>query len=255
MEVTISKSIIRRYFEKLESSLDIDVAIIGAGPSGLICAWDLARKGRSVAVFESQLKPGGGVWGGAMLFNELVVQDEALHFLDELGVRHVRAGEGISTADSVETAASLTYHAVHAGAKLFNAVTVEDVLFNNDRINGVVINWAPVLDRGMHVDPLMVRAKFLVDAGGHDAKMTASIAHKAGIRLETKTGDVMGERPMWATEGERTTVENSGRVYPGLYVCGMAANGVHGSFRMGPIFGGMFMSGRKVGDLIEKELA
>ena len=30
----------------------------------------------------------------------------------------------------------------------------------------------------------------------------------------------------------------------------MAANGVSGSFRMGPIFGGMLMSGKKVADLM-----
>jgi thiamine thiazole synthase len=34
----------------------------------------------------------------------------------------------------------------------------------------------------------------------------------------------------------------------------MAANAVHGSFRMGPIFGGMFFSGRKAAQLILEEL-
>jgi ribulose 1,5-bisphosphate synthetase/thiazole synthase len=77
---------------------------------------------------------------------------------------------------------------------------------------------------------------------------------KAGIRLETETGGVMGERSMWAERGEKGTVESSGRVYPGLYVSGMAANAVHGAFRMGPIFGGMLLSGRKVAKLILEEL-
>jgi thiamine thiazole synthase len=34
----------------------------------------------------------------------------------------------------------------------------------------------------------------------------------------------------------------------------MAANAVHGGFRMGPIFGGMLRSGRKVARLILDEL-
>jgi thiamine thiazole synthase len=154
----------------------------------------------------------------------------------------------------VETAAALIYRAVHAGARIFNCVTVEDVIFKNERVAGVVINWAPVQDEGLHVDPMMVQARCVLDAGGHGAELTARVARKAGIRLDTPTGGVMGERPMWAEEGERTTVENTGCVHPGLYVSGMAANGVRGSFRMGPIFGGMFLSGRKVAGQILEEL-
>jgi thiamine thiazole synthase len=44
-------------------------------------------------------------------------------------------------------------------------------------------------------------------------------------------------------------------IYPGLYVSGMAANNVSGGFRMGPIFGGMLKSGRKVAGLILEELS
>jgi len=44
-------------------------------------------------------------------------------------------------------------------------------------------------------------------------------------------------------------VENTTEVFPNLYVCGMAANAVFGAPRMGPVFGGMFLSGRKVAEL------
>jgi thiamine thiazole synthase len=40
-------------------------------------------------------------------------------------------------------------------------------------------------------------------------------------------------------------VENTREVYPGLFVSGMAANAVCGGYRMGPVFGGMLLSGRK----------
>jgi ribulose 1,5-bisphosphate synthetase/thiazole synthase len=49
-------------------------------------------------------------------------------------------------------------------------------------------------------------------------------------------------------------VENTKEIYPGLFVSGMAANGVSGSFRMGPIFGGMLMSGKKAAELICEKL-
>ena len=59
---------------------------------------------------------------------------------------------------------------------------------------------------------------------------------------------------MWVESGEISTVENTRRIYPGLYVSGMAANNVSGGFRMGPIFGGMLLSGRRVGQMIAETL-
>ncbi len=42
-----------------EDSLNKKIAVIGAGPAGLSCAFQLARRGYSVTVFESLDKPGG----------------------------------------------------------------------------------------------------------------------------------------------------------------------------------------------------
>ena len=81
MEETISGAIVRSYFRKLTENLAVDAAIVGAGPSGLVAAHDLAKKGLKVAVYESKLAPGGGTWGGGMLMNEVVVQDDAAEIL------------------------------------------------------------------------------------------------------------------------------------------------------------------------------
>ncbi len=62
-EVTISKAIIESYKDKLIKALDVDVAIAGAGPSGLICAYYLANAGKKVVIFEKKLSIGGGMWG------------------------------------------------------------------------------------------------------------------------------------------------------------------------------------------------
>ena len=222
MERTISRAIAGGFFSKLNESIELDVAIVGAGPSGLLAAQRLAEAGRSVAIFERKLAPGGGIWGGAMLFNEIVFQPDLVGLLDELGVRYETVEDGLLRADSVEVAAAMIYRCVHAGARLYNAVTVEDVLFREDRVAGVVINWTPVNLAKMHVDPLVVCAKYVLDAGGHHAELTAQVARKAGVKLNTPTGEIVGEKPMWAEEGERTTVENTSEVYPGLYVSGMA---------------------------------
>lgn len=254
MERMISQKILNSYIKKISRALSLDVAIVGAGPSGLICAHDLACKGLNVAIFEQKLKPGGGIWGGAMLFNEIVIQENVVPILEEFNINFSAVEDAMVTADSTEVAAALIYRAVHAGARIFNGVAVEDVIFKDNRVSGVVINWAPIVESRMHVDPLMAEARAVLDAGGHNAELTAKIARKAGIQLETESGGVMGERPMWAIAGEQATVDNSGRVYPGLFVSGMAANGVHGSFRMGPIFGGMLLSGRKVARQIMEEI-
>ena len=84
--------------------------------------------------------------------------------------------------------------------------------------------------------------------------ISETVAKKNNITLNTPTGKVCGERSLNAVEGEAKTVQNTKEIYPGLYVCGMAANGVFGSPRMGPIFGGMLLSGEKVAKLIIEEL-
>ncbi len=254
MEEIISKSIIERFFDKLKANLALDAAIVGAGPSGLVAARDLALAGKKVAVFERKLAPGGGIWGGGMLFNEIVFQDNVTPILEEYGIRFCAAEPGYFTADSVEVASALIYGAVHAGATIFNAVTVEDIVFQHERVCGVVVNWTPVNRLEMHVDPLVVTSRAVLDGTGHPAEIMELAARKAGVRLDTPTGGVLGEKPMWMESGEASTVENTKCFFPGLYSSGMAANNVLGGFRMGPIFGGMFRSGRKIARQIIEDL-
>jgi thiamine thiazole synthase len=254
MEEAVSRGIVGSYFEKLSANLSVDAAIVGGGPSGLVAAYYLARAGRKVAVFERKLAPGGGMWGGAMMFSRLVVQNEALPILDELGVRYTRIEGGAALADSVHATSALIYKATQAGAEIFNCHSVEDVVVHGDRMAGLVINWAPVAREKLHVDPLVVMARTTLDGTGHDCEVARTLVRKNGIRLATDTGDVMGERSMSAAEGETTTVENTKEIYPGLFVSGMASNGVSGSFRMGPIFGGMLMSGRKAAELMMESI-
>lgn len=255
MEEQISGAIIRSFFAKLERHLAVDVAIAGAGPSGLVAAHDLAKAGFKVALYESKLAPGGGVWGGGMLMNEVVVQNDAVSILHDFNITTVPLGNGYHTLDSVEMAAGLIFGARKAGAVIFNAVCVEDVVIHDGVVSGVVINWNPVRRLEMHVDPLVIMSRALVDGTGHPSEIIAKVVNKAGMKVDSPTGGIVGEKPMWMADGERTTVENTMRLCPGLYASGMAANNVQGGFRMGPIFGGMLKSGRKLASLIAKDLA
>jgi thiamine thiazole synthase len=255
MEETISAAIVRSYFKKLESNLAVDVGIVGAGPSGLVAARDLALAGYKVAVFESKLAPGGGTWGGGMLMNEVVVQNGGAEILHEFGITTVPVDKDYHTVDSVEMASGLIFGARKAGAVIFNAVRVEDIVIHNNIVSGVVINWNPVSRLEMHVDPIVITTRALIDGTGHPSEIISKAVNKAGVKIDSPTGGILGEKPMWMEDGERTTVENTKRLYPGLYASGMAANNVQGGFRMGPIFGGMFKSGRKIARIILEDLS
>ncbi len=253
-DVTVTRAISQRFFEKFQSSLELDAAIVGAGPAGLVAGRYLAQAGKRVALFESKLSTGGGIWGGGMLFNEIVVQNDALPVLDDFGIKYSEFENGYYTADAVHTAAALAYGATSAGLTVFNTCRVEDVMFSEGRVAGVVVLWSPVTAAGLHVDPLSLSARTVLDATGHDCDISRVTVRKMGVKLETESGGIMGEKCMWAESGERSVVEMTGRVFPGLYVAGMAAAAVHGGYRMGPIFGGMLVSGRKVADQILAEL-
>ncbi|MGQ9499383.1 MAG: sulfide-dependent adenosine diphosphate thiazole synthase [Dissulfurimicrobium sp.] len=253
-EIKISRAIIARYASKLSEYLELDVAIVGAGPSGLIAAMRLAEKGYKVAIFERKLSIGGGMWGGGMMFNEIVLQEEGAAILKRLGIRVEDAGDGYYTSDSIECVTTLASLACKAGAKLFNLITVEDVLVRDDRVTGLVINWTAVDMAGLHIDPLAVRAKYVIEATGHPTEVLKVVERKMGARLFTKTGSIIGERSMWAEVAESTTLNNTKEAFPGIFVTGMAANATFGSFRMGPIFGGMLISGQKVAELIDERL-
>ncbi len=253
-ELKISQAIIESYYNKLLGCLDLDVAIAGAGPSGMVCGYYLAKAKMKVAVFERKLSAGGGVWGGGMMFNEIVLQTKAKMIFDELGIRTRKYQSDYYLSDSLEAASGLCVAAIHAGARIFNLISVEDVMVRKDKVSGLVLNWSAVQMANLHIDPLTVKAKFVVDATGHAAEIVRIVERKSGIKLNTKTGKTAGEKSMWADLAEDTIVKNSRQVCAGLYVCGMAANTVFGGPRMGPIFGGMLLSGKRVAQELIRQL-
>jgi thiazole biosynthesis enzyme len=245
-EITISRAIVESYMRDFMEAMETDVAIVGAGPSGLVTAYYLAREKTKVVVFERQLRVGGGMSGGGMMFNRIVVQEEGRRILDELDVATKEYRKGYYVADSLEAISTICSRAIGAGAKIFNLISVEDVMIREgDRITGLVLNWSAVSWSKLHVDPLTVRCRVAVDATGHDAEICSIVASKVGPKLRTKTGEVIGEKSMWAERGEKEILRNTTEVYPGLVVAGMTANAVFGSPRMGAIFGGMLLSGEK----------
>ncbi|MBA7521297.1 Thiamine thiazole synthase [subsurface metagenome] len=253
-ETVISKAIIESYLKDLLDSVESDVIIGGAGPSGLCAGYYLAKKGYKTLLFERGLKLGGGMPGGGMMFNKIVVQDDGKSILDEFEISYQEYKPGYYVASSLEATACLSNKAIKAGLKIFNLVSIEDVLVRKGSVNGVVINWSSVEMAKLHIDPLSFKSKVVIDATGHPCEITHIVERKNNGKLLTPSGKIEGEKSMWAEVAERLTLENTKEVFSNLYVCGMAANAVFGGPRMGPIFGGMFLSGKKVAEIVMKKI-
>ncbi len=252
-DVLITKAIVESFYKKFLEHTQVDVAVGGGGPAGLCASYYLAKENFKVAVFERKLSLGGGIWGGGMMFNQIVVGEDGKRILDELEVGCDRYETGYYTADAIETFSALCFKATKAGAKIFNLISIEDLMTEEEKVTGLVLNWSAVEMAKLHVDPLTIRSKYVIDATGHPAEIAKIIVSKMGNVLKTQTGGIVGEKTMCAEVGERMVVENSKEVYPGVWIAGMAANAVFGAPRMGPIFGGMLLSGEKVAkELIDK---
>jgi len=241
----VTRAILRSFIAELDEYVSSDAIVVGAGPAGLMCARELARKGCRVLLVERNNYLGGGFWIGGFLMNKLTVRAPAHTELSELGVRLTEAQDGLYVTDAPWACSKLIASACDAGVKVLNMTTVDDVVLKNDRVCGVVVNWTPVgaLPRQITcVDPVSLEASVVVDATGHDAAVVEKLARRGLIELT-------GMGPMDADSSEDAIVEHTGEVFPGLIACGMSVSTLRGLPRMGPTFGAMLLSGRKAAEI------
>ena len=252
-EDVITKYVVMKSAEDWIRFSSVDVVIVGAGPSGMTAAKYLAEKGFKVLVIERRLSVGGGIGGGGNLFHKVLVEAPAHEILKDFNIRYEEVEEGLYVVDTAEFEVKLAAGAIDAGAKFLLGATVEDVVFTEKplRVCGVALLWTAIPLSGLHVDPIFIRSKAVVDATGHDAEVLNVVAKKLpelGITLRS-------EKSAQAPVGEKLVVEYTGKVCEGLYAAGMAVAKLYGLPRMGPIFGGMLLSGKKVAEVIAKDLS
>lgn len=250
MEAEITKAIIEEATKDWLNIVNSDVIIAGAGPAGLTAGAYLAEMGFKTLILERKLSFGGGIGGGGMLFHKVALEKDVKEILDHFEIRFAEKDRFL-ICDSSELIAKLSSKCLDVGAKIILGVGVDDVIFRENplRITGVCIQWSAVELAGLHVDPIFIEAKAVVDATGHDAEVVAIATRKVPLRIA-----VPGERSAFAEVGEIEVVEKTGKVVEGLYVTGMAVASVYNLPRMGPIFGGMLKSGKRVAELIASDL-
>jgi len=113
-----------RYLPKVRHAYGKQIAVAGAGPAGLTCAYYLALDGYKVTVFEKQKLPGGMLTLGIPSFRlEKDVVNAEIDILKELGVAFrlgVEVGKDVSLADLRKQGFQAFYLAIGAqgGRKL-----------------------------------------------------------------------------------------------------------------------------------------
>jgi thiamine thiazole synthase len=254
-EKEISRAIGKDFSEHFEQILDTDVIIVGGGPSGLVCARDLALRGVKTLIIESKNNPGGGFWVGGFLMPLATFREPSQKMLDEFGIPYKSVGKGLWGCQAPYAAAKLIVAALDAGAMLQNMTQFQDLVLRpgpegKPRVGGIVVNWSSVALVPNHIsciDPIAMESKLVVDATGHDAWVMAKLQENGLLKLP-------GHGSMWIERSEELVVEHTGVAYPGVVVTGMAVATVYGLPRMGPTFGSMLLSGRRAAEACLVEL-
>ena len=236
---------------------DTDVVIVGAGSAGLSCAYELSKNPSiNIAIIEQSVSPGGGAWLGGQLFSAMVVRKPAHLFLDELGIEYDEQENYVVIKHAaLFTSTIMSKLLARPNVKLFNAVAAEDLIVKNNRVGGVVTNWALVSmnhDTQSCMDPNVMEAKVVVSSCGHDGPFGAT-----GVKRLKSIGmidSVPGMKALDMNAAEDAIVKLTREIVPGMIVTGMEVAEIDGAPRMGPTFGAMMISGQKAAHLALRAL-
>lgn len=243
-ESDVSRAIIEGFTKDLMEYTRTDVVIVGSGPAGLTAAKFIAETGVKTLIIERNIYAGGGFWQGGYLFPKTVVEAPAQELLLDMGIEMEEVKPDLYVADSFKVVAKLLAAVADSGAKLLNSTYVDDLIYKGGRIGGVLVNWFPITQMPKFItcmDPIALESKVVIDATGHEASMATRAAKVLGFEIK-------GHGHLNVEEAEREVVRNTKEIAPGLITCGMATASVFGTPRMGPIFGGMILSGRKAAE-------
>ncbi|MHC4779529.1 MAG: FAD-dependent oxidoreductase [Planctomycetota bacterium] len=189
----------KKRLKKIEPTHSEKVAVIGAGPSGMTAAADLARAGYPVTVFERSDKPGGMLTGAIPPYRlplSVVMED-----VDDI------VGLGVELKTSVDVGVDVTLKSLEAEG--FKAVVVATGLAESRSIDipGIdsegVHKAIPYLWTVTRSDPQKLGASAVVIGGGNVAADVARSARRAGVaKVVMISLESRKEMPAWEWEIE-----------------------------------------------------
>jgi NADPH-dependent glutamate synthase beta subunit-like oxidoreductase/Pyruvate/2-oxoacid:ferredoxin oxidoreductase delta subunit len=180
-----------------------NVAVVGSGPAGLSCAYQLARRGYGVTIYESFEKAGGMLRYGIPAYRlpEDVLDAEINKILD-LGVQlklNTKVGKDVSF-DELRKSNSVVFMGIgaHAGKKL--GVPGEDA--------ANVMTGAEFLHKVNSGEKVEIGDKVIVIGGGNSAIDAARVAVRLGADVTLSYRRTRAEMP--AIEHEIHSAEEEG---------------------------------------------
>lgn len=194
-----------RYIPKKRYDYGNKIAIVGAGPSGLSCAYYLAIDGYDLKVFEKQNALGGMLTLGIPSYRlEKDVVNAELDILKELGVKFrtgVEVGKDITLDELREQGYEAFYLAI--GAQTGRKLGVE-----GENTEGVISGIDFLLDINLGKDA-DIKGDVVVIGGGNVAIDVARTANRAGaLKVEMYCLENREEMPALDEEIEEAIAED-----------------------------------------------
>ncbi|MDD5595498.1 MAG: FAD-binding protein, partial [Candidatus Omnitrophica bacterium] len=164
-----------------------DAIIVGAGPAGLMAAIDLAKSDLKVLVVESNACAGGRLWLSDFLISSPVFMPQFREILDELEIPYKKGKNGLSVNAGPGFSSRLILAACDVGVKILNLAEFQDLIYLEDKIKGIVVNWKPRLSlkEGVAAEvSLSLNSQIVADTTGTNAAVYQSLRKKGVVKLE-----------------------------------------------------------------------
>lgn len=189
------------------------VAIIGAGPAGISCAYFLARDGHKVDIYENQPYPGGMLRYGIPEYRlPKEILDAEINTLTKMGVDikcNVKLGEDVSILYLKKT-----YDAVFVAIGAWESSSLG---CEGQDMEGV-LGGIEFLEKVTNSEPLYMGKKVIVVGGGNTAMDVARTAVRLGAEhvqvIYRRTRDEMPAEMIEIIEAEEEGVEFTFLVAP-----------------------------------------
>lgn len=166
---------------KIKDSNDKKVAIIGSGPAGLTCAYNLAKESYAVTIFEKENKLGGMLRYGIPEYRlpKKILDREIENTLID-GIE-VKKNKSLEKNFTIEQLLNDGYKAVFlaVGASISQKLKIE-----GENISGV-FNGIDFLNKVNSGEKINIGEKVLVIGGGNVAIDSARVAKRLGVKEVT----------------------------------------------------------------------
>jgi NADPH-dependent glutamate synthase beta subunit-like oxidoreductase/nitroreductase len=181
-------------FEKIAQKNNEKIAVVGSGPAGMSCAYQLAIMGYDVTVFEAAAKPGGMLRYAIPAYRlpEAVVDGEITRIVN-LGVTlklNTIVGKDVSL-DDLKKQFKAVYIAI--GAQGTTALGV-------DGEKGNVLSGLAFLKSVREKNPMKIGKKVVVVGGGNTAIDAARTARRMGSDVTILYRRTVSEMPAYEAE-------------------------------------------------------